>query len=262
MAPIKFEEQIKDKLEQRTVTPSTNAWSKLSEQLDSEEKKNKKVTFWWLGIAASITALVFVSVNYFNTVNQTKVNEIIVKDEIKKIITPKIEDKILKPNEKSTDETIAKINKTKVNSEDKTKTEKAIKTPIKKQIRKRKSINQSVPEAEVETVAKVQKRKPLITPIKPKPQQQEFKSVVAELQKIKSETKNKPINQEVDSLLKLASRELLMDKVLKKNTDVVDSKNLLQDVEEDMGQSFRTRVYETLKKGYKGVKEAVVKRNN
>ena len=46
MAPIKFEENIKDKLEKRTVMPSEASWSKLSQRLDGEEKRNKRSSFW------------------------------------------------------------------------------------------------------------------------------------------------------------------------------------------------------------------------
>ena len=41
MAPIKFEENIKDKLEKRTLTPSSESWSKLSERLDAEDNSSK-----------------------------------------------------------------------------------------------------------------------------------------------------------------------------------------------------------------------------
>jgi len=34
MAPIKFEEDIRDKLEKRQLKPSSNAWKKLSDRLD------------------------------------------------------------------------------------------------------------------------------------------------------------------------------------------------------------------------------------
>ena len=95
MAPIKFEEQIKDKLEQRTVTPSIEAWSKLSEQLDADDKRSKKTSFWWFGIAASIAALVFVSISYFGQQDETSVDDILVKDEIKNVIQPKVEEKII-----------------------------------------------------------------------------------------------------------------------------------------------------------------------
>ena len=43
MAPIKFEEQLKEKLEQRTIQPSQDAWNKLNDRLDNvEEKQNNK----------------------------------------------------------------------------------------------------------------------------------------------------------------------------------------------------------------------------
>lgn len=256
MAPIKFEEQIKDKLERRTVTPSADAWSKLSQQLAAEEKKNKKMTFWWLGIAASITALIFMSINYSNTINETKIEEIIVKDKIEKIISPTTEDRVLEQNITDDKEEIVEADKTK--TETKTNN-KPINTSTQKQGNQLLKFKEKV-----EAIAKVKKEKTLV--VTPKrnftEEKQEFNPIVAELQNVKSKVKNQSINQEVDFLLKLANRELLMDKAIKKNTKVVDSKTLLQDVEEDMGQSFRTRIYETLKKGYKEVKEAVVKRNN
>ena len=34
MAPIKFEENLRDKLEERSLQPSANSWSKLSDRLD------------------------------------------------------------------------------------------------------------------------------------------------------------------------------------------------------------------------------------
>ena len=90
----------------------------------------------------------------------------------------------------------------------------------------------------------------------------ELKSVIAELKKIKTENKNIVTDQQIDSLLKSASRELLMDKALKKGNNVVDADALLRYAEEDLGQSFRTRIYEVLKSGFNEVKTAVANRNN
>ena len=39
MAPIKFEEKIKDKLEQRHLKPSADAWDRLSEKLDAVKNR-------------------------------------------------------------------------------------------------------------------------------------------------------------------------------------------------------------------------------
>ena len=45
MAPIKFEENIKDKLDKRTIQPSTEAWVKLSSRLDAQEQNTSKSRF-------------------------------------------------------------------------------------------------------------------------------------------------------------------------------------------------------------------------
>ena len=67
MAPIKFEEQLKDKLEKRTLSPSSEGWSKLSERLDADEKNSKNPIFWWLSIAAGILIMIAISAQFFGT---------------------------------------------------------------------------------------------------------------------------------------------------------------------------------------------------
>jgi len=67
MAPIKFEENIKDKLEKRILSPSSEGWSKLVDRLDEDEKKSKKPMYWWLSIAAGLLIMVAVSFQFFNT---------------------------------------------------------------------------------------------------------------------------------------------------------------------------------------------------
>ena len=42
MAPLKFEDHIKEKLEGRRIIPSVNAWDKLEAKLDMQSKKKKK----------------------------------------------------------------------------------------------------------------------------------------------------------------------------------------------------------------------------
>jgi len=58
MAPIKFEDKLKDKLESRSLQPSEDAWNTLANKLDKEEEKNNNTRFWWLGIAASIIGVI------------------------------------------------------------------------------------------------------------------------------------------------------------------------------------------------------------
>ncbi|SHH01446.1 hypothetical protein [Winogradskyella jejuensis] len=275
MAPIKFEEQIKDKLEQRTLTPSAEAWSKLSQQLDAEEKRNKKLSFWWFGIAASIAALVFVSVSYFNNGTESTVDEIIVKEEIKDVISPKAEDAILK-NENANQENQLVVSEKNEEVEDDTETPKKEKLQPRITVEEQRKQNQLVQKPadkkENRAVAKVEKQKlPELDKLELKKSsvddllhtpEVEFNSVIAVLQDSKSENKNTVTDQQIDSLLKVANRELFMDKTIKKKTNVVNAEALLQDVEEAMGESFRTRIYKTLKGGYEEVKTRVAKRND
>ncbi|RZN84317.1 MAG: hypothetical protein EVB11_02610 [Winogradskyella sp.] len=270
MAPIKFEEHIKDKLEQRIVMPSAEAWSKLSQQLDADDKRSKKASFWWFGIAASIAALVFVSIAYFGQQDETSIDDIIVKDEIKNVIEPKDEEKIIDNNETVIEDVVATEND-EIFKEAETQIE-APKTVIKESANQVKTIQKIMLKPVTNDVAKIEKQAPQKTDnlelkktsqdlLIPKTEV-EFNSVAKVLQNAKSKNKNTVTDQQIDSLLKVANRELLIDKALKKSSNVVDADALLQDVEEAMGQSFRTRIYETLKDNYKKVKTAVAERNN
>ena len=60
----------------------------------------------------------------------------------------------------------------------------------------------------------------------------------------------------------MASKELFKDKLQKEAFKTVDASALLLSVEEDMGQSFRSKVFDALKGGYETVKTAVAERNN
>jgi hypothetical protein len=48
---------IKDKFEDREIQPSADAWDKLSQRLDTTEKKNRKPIMLWLGAVAAVFVL-------------------------------------------------------------------------------------------------------------------------------------------------------------------------------------------------------------
>ncbi len=64
MAPDKFEKYIREKIRQREITPSTEAWNKLAGQLPEVEEKRKR-PFVWYSIAASFVGILIISI-YFN----------------------------------------------------------------------------------------------------------------------------------------------------------------------------------------------------
>lgn len=76
-----------------------------------------------------------------------------------------------------------------------------------------------------------------------------------------TETQEHPIKTEtdVDALLKEAQQKLKHTTTEKDYA--IDAKALLQDVEADLDELFRAKVFETLITGYKKVKTAVAQRN-
>ena len=67
MAPINFEEHIKEKLEKKRIEPSNNAWARLTDRLDTHEGTSKDKMFWWLGIAASLVGIFLITTLFFKS---------------------------------------------------------------------------------------------------------------------------------------------------------------------------------------------------
>ncbi|NAS13998.1 hypothetical protein [Poritiphilus flavus] len=66
---------------------------------------------------------------------------------------------------------------------------------------------------------------------------------------------------EVDSLLRKAQEELLKERIFRKDNSV-DAVALLNEVEAELDQTFRDRIFEKLKTGFIKVRTAVADRNN
>lgn len=68
-------------------------------------------------------------------------------------------------------------------------------------------------------------------------------------------------DREVDSLLRAAQQQILRERVFQKDGGV-DALALLAEVEEELDASFRERVFEALKTGYLKMRSAVAQRND
>ncbi|OZV67161.1 hypothetical protein [Winogradskyella aurantia] len=260
MAPIKFEEQLKEKLEKRTLSPSEGSWSKLAERLGTEEGRSKKPFYWWLGVAAGLVILMAVTIQFFNNEENEAIIPTLVEEEVE--TTPK------KPTDIIVDEVktnaVVATDETSNNKNNESTTTKAPLTDYKKTVQ-----NQSKSQTKIAgnrsslddklTTRKGQKPKQDMQNVIGEDELRE--SVAATLKNFRSETK--PVtDREVDSLLKMANKELLKGKFLKDASRTVDATSLLISVEDEMGESFRTKVFEALKDGYETIKTAVVHRNH
>ena len=259
MAPIKFEEQLKDKLEKRSLEPSANSWTTLSERLEANEKRALKPWLGWISVAAGIIILLAITLQTFKSEDTQSITPgVVEKDSINnginnnRLISNKTESQELVIEDKAIKNTTKHVETNNVpnNTKDKPIAEKLPKTELAEHTttdasKLQEGINATDNSKEaVENEVQINKD-----------------AVAQALHELKAQ-ETIVTDREVDSLLKLASKELVRDKLLKETTKTVDAQSLLQDVEDDMGQSFRTKVYEALKEGYKTVKTAVAQRNN
>ena len=97
MAPLKFEEDLKEKLEGREIKPSINAWDRISQELDAPKPKRKN--FWGYGIAACLIGLLIVSIWIFNSNKNDDVQEITDTDTIEEVKTEEQESLFEIPDE-------------------------------------------------------------------------------------------------------------------------------------------------------------------
>ena len=258
MAPIKQEEHMRDKLEKRSLQPSPESWATLSKRLDAEQKNKNKSLFWWIGIAASIVGIVFVTAMYFNNASFKNNTPTIVnsngnvfekveinKDKFKK---EEVAAEDIKPVEDSPKETEQKSN---------TNTNRPKKSQLLNHIPQEEiaaQVQESSSETSIDKVSKIKTSQLTF-------EEQKVQDVVAVIKDLKTNGKN-VTDTEIDSLLKKAQKEILSNRLYNETTRTVDANALLQDVEADLQQSFRSKVFEALQSGYESVKTAVAQRND
>ena len=264
MAPIKFEEDIRDRLEKRQVQPSADAWQTLSNRLDSEPKGKSKKAYWWLGIAASFIGLIIVSSILFSKDSGANGNtpSLVEEDTVKTIKEEGVLKNLVVEEQPIKESQIAleelekeeKYQKMKfipnkdlmVETNDNTHLaleERA----IKEQITKATTLPETAITATVDATNTIEAQK--------------VDEVVAQIQKLQEE-KSAVTDAEIDALLGQAQKELTSERLYNAATKTVDAELLLLQVETGLDQSFRNRVFEALNSGYKKVRTAVVDRNN
>lgn len=234
MASNNFEKYIKENLDNRTLQPSADAWDTLSKRLDNQAKKSKKVNYLWLGLAASFVGVLLVSTLFFNTKEIVNDNPVIVN-------TPQI----IEEKEKEV-EVVVNKEMDALTQEDTQSVERVLVVNIRNSIPAELNNDEEEP---AETVIKELSF-----------EEQKIQEVVAEIQQLKDNNSHVS-DSEIDALLIEAQKEINLNK-LYNNKGLVDATLLLQEVEADLDQSFRSKVFEALKDGFGTVKSAVANRNN
>jgi len=250
MEPYKFEEDIKNKLEKRTIKPTASSWNKLEDSLAFNERKKGVKGWYFIGVAACVVGiLLMVSIFFKDDVNKTTPT----------IVTTPIseteEDSGTVVVENNAVELDTLQNKTPENSEtlmiaiSKEKEPKSSVQQNKVFVDDNKMKLQNIEEIAVATTVEDEKIEALINEIENlKSENQTFTSTVTD--------------NDIDNLLKEAQIAIEFEKLYEENTKIVDAYKLLQDVEDDIDRSTRVKFLETLKLNYENLKTVIAQRND
>ncbi|NOY47737.1 MAG: hypothetical protein GXO84_06000 [Chlorobi bacterium] len=261
MAPIKFENDLKDKLEQRKLQPSAAAWKNLQERLDANQNKRNNKGYWRLAIAASFVGILIISSIFFNKNQSDTIEPTLVNTEEQQM--PKVNDKVVLPIKKET-EIVAENPKTK---KDKPVTKKSLTNKASESNSQLQQKQKALIKGETKViVAQTEtKRDTKETAVKPMEKLSfediKIQEIVAQVEALKK-VNNIVSDAEINALLDQAQKEITLHKLYNETTKKVDANALLEDVEADLEQSFRERAFKAIKSGYKYVKTAVAERNN
>lgn len=230
MEPNKLENSFRDQLNKREIQPSEMSWDRLDAMLSvAENKKPKKRT--WMYIAASFLGFILIGSLFFN---QSETGDGKIKETVVTIEKPTIiEKEVIKPIE-----IIKPI-----------KTETVLAHQQKKQSSsiKNDQVNNQILNQAIKNQVAVQDAKA-----------EEVAQKIMEIQQSGREISEK----ELDDLLRNAKKEIAAKRIFNKSSQKVDAMALLQDAESNLDNTFKQKVFELLKDGYKETKTFIVERNN
>jgi hypothetical protein len=227
-----FESQIKQKLENNSIQPSSAAWDKLEGMLDNADKIKDKRNYGWIYIAASFVGLLIISSVFFNQTMPNNINKsnpvVLDQDQINTSLEKSNEEEALSQNENS-----------------------AI---VANEHILEKGINKKVPNhlKEKEVVISINNDKVV--------------NVVSPATKV-SEAISKNKYMSAENLLAAVSDTKVEVKTANKSFKKgsvgtsVDPNSLLSSVEEELNQSYKESALEKLNKKFNAVKTALVNRN-
>ncbi|WP_108866438.1 hypothetical protein [Aquimarina aquimarini] len=270
MAPLKFEDKMKEKLGQRTIQPSANSWERLEDKLSNVQGKQRysKRNLWYKVVAICVVMLITTAIVVDKNSEEEPTGSQFVdsnKEIIEKEGVEVVYDKVLE--KRIQDNTDVLENDTTANKLDisLSQSKKAI---HKERIVSNATIFNDTVDEKIFSNHKYD-RKIMVSdkPLHTKKQAGFIDSLVIEnkiagvVAEIKELQKNKIqiSDKEIDILLQKAQKEIAIEK--NGNSVMVNASILLQDVEQELDEKFKQRVFEALKRGFQKVKTAVVERN-
>ncbi len=254
MAPMKFEEQMKDKLDQRKIEPSENAWESIASQIDSGKSSNRGNAVFYYAIAAGFVGVVLASFIFIISGNNSA-------DSMNKVVdTENLESSIENPQIiKSNPRQEVDVHRQNITEESAFGS--TITNDVVYEANNQRDNNPNITNNISEVIAGQDVDEPkkdfsLQTNgvIKAKISQLVERVDMMELNQIKV------TDAEIDSLLRSAQRDIIRDQLfIRGNT--VDAMVLLSQAEDEMDQTFRDQIFDALRDGFMKVRTAVASRN-
>ncbi len=239
MAPNKFEKQLKDTLERRTIAPSKIAWSQLDMQLDVQKNK-QKFPFWWFSIAATFLG-VFLAIFVFN--DKPDPINVVIEDVKNEILLPSEINQINKQNKVTKIITSPELVVDKLNVKPK---------------------NKAVTNKNKATIQSVQAEKSNVVLVVNDKIKLEDKATIASAtnseKPIDKTSQTTTITSEADLLLKEAYSDV-QDNYNTYIPEKIDANSLLEDVEMKSEKSLKNRLFHAVKSGYETLKTTVAERD-
>ena len=283
MAPIKFEENIREKLQERELQPSKDAWNKLAATLENEPDK-KTNRMMWIGVAASLGGILLVVSFLFKGTDTEPARQLVEQE----VVSPNSDDALIR-DPKSEDLPVGNEGENVASIDDATK-ENDLEIPIseKEDFRKNNTSQTVAAVTNKEQPGVVERSittEEIVAPTNGKEVKETVAITNANVKKLNNETTPKTEDdlfvdrkvdavvaavqedntitvEEIDALLADAQRDIATNRILNSKDRKVDATALLEDVETEMERSFRDKVFEALGDGYEKVRTAVAERNN
>lgn len=233
MEPNKFEQQVKDKLEGRTILPSSNAWDRLDAMLAIEEKPKKK-SFLWYYVAASLF-FVFGITYWF--VNQN--SNIVVPQNI--IVTTEGEDSLESFEEENSIENKVETNDNLIEDVITNQNSVIVQNQEPKKVNFDKKIKTKNPKVETFIQNQIIEENEIIV--------ENNKPIYVSPEKLLASVENNEENSSITNSNKT------------KSTLKVDANSLLSSVESEITEEYRETTFDKLKRKFNEAKTAVANRN-
>lgn len=239
MEPNKLEKEFREKLNEREINPSANAWDRLDAMLQVAEETKPKRKYTWMYVAAGLLGFLLISTIYFNQSeipNEDSNNTVVVKEEQSKDSVDEMKSNQNKIISKPLNTDAIVVQETEKISE-----EKHQKLNYNKTNQNQVAEHSIIKEARNENWQNNQKT--------------ESKNN----QKVIIET---PKKAPLDQLLLSAEKTVVMDNGTPQKSKVkVNANDLLLQVDGELELSFREKIINKVNKNYQTVKVALANRN-